>query len=166
MSQHIHDDTDSDADGQPDAVERITDPEDYSLRRRLRQLHDARERVRDINNRATRAEITTRDFTTDQRDRLVAEAVADYILELTSLMQGSDDHDADEFLDQNITTDDGDHQLTLNDIVARRGAASIPYLVSMQAWDRCNQKFDQMAGPEFDSGMPTQTGFDSTGGHP
>lgn len=149
------------------AIERIADPENYNIRRRLKQLHDAKERARDTSARASRAEITNRKFEERQRDRLVAEAVADYILELKSVLRMREEFDEQRFLSMRAATV-SDEKISVGDIVNRRGelknSEPIPYQASMGAWDICNQYMDRIAGPRFDDGMISQDSFDTTRG--
>lgn len=149
------------------AIERIADPENYNVRRRLKQLHDAKERARDTSARAARAEITNRKFDETQRDRLIAEAVADYILELKSVLRMREEFDEERFLSMRAATV-RDDKVSVGDIVNRRGVLKnsepIPYQASMGAWDICNQFMDRIAGPRFDDGMVSQDGFDTTRG--
>lgn len=141
-----------------DAIERISDPDDYNLRRRLRQLHDAKDRVRELRDTTLRREQFDRSFTKAQRDLFVAEAVTDYIDELEPLLDKIER--ADEFLEQEVATIN-DETITLRDIQASRGTITIedkthriPYQASMDAWRECNRYFEQVAGVVFDEEMP------------
>jgi len=148
---------------------KIADPENYNLRRRLKQLHDAKERVRNTADSAVRMEMTDRSFTVQKRDRLVAEAVADYILELKSLLKkrGEDE----DFLNTEIGTVEN-QEITLEYIAQNRGSLTgggdstvIPYDASMSAWAVCNDNLDEFAGAEFeeDSTPPGANPVDPAG---
>jgi len=153
------------SDDDPDQGERVADPENYNLQRRLTQLHSAKEAVTEMKDRALDREATDRTFSAQRRDRFVAEKLTDYILELSSLLSRVDRDD--EFLQRTVSYDGRD--LTLQEIIDRRGRVvddgddPIPYYISMQAWDICNRYFEQVAGAVFESGsMPKEIGFDST----
>lgn len=160
---------DADLDDGPEesGAARIADPENYNLRRRLKQLHDAKERVRNTADAATRAEMTDRQFSDQKRNRLVAEAVSDYILELKSVLNAEER--AEEFLEEKVGTVN-DVQITLSSLSETRGLVDaedgrvvVPYQASMSAWSICNDYFETVAGAEFEEGMDTESGFDTTG---
>lgn len=148
---------------------KIADPENYNLRRRLQQLHDAKERVGKVGERATLVEMTDRDFTPEQRAELVAEAVADYINELRPLLALRELDE--EFLEQGIAPIEGE-TVTIGDLAEARGrlphrdreasnpllrttgdsitgAETPPYEVSMMARSVCDDYFLKIAGVEF-----------------
>lgn len=151
---------------QDDSIERIADPEDYAKRRRLRQLYDAREHVRDVKNRAHRLEITERSVSKQRRDRIIAEALVDYIAELRPILDRRGDDEA--FLEEEVETKNGT-SITLGDIRTQRGQINtdsggrfIAYQTSMRAWDVANTYFEEIAGATFETeGLPKDTGFQS-----
>lgn len=144
-------------------IERIVDPDNYTLRRRLRQLHDAKERVVERKNAAVLEWQMTRDFTERRRDLLVAEVVVDYVQELASVLEKqsktADDEDGespdeDEFLNQSVSVSDR-RDITLEEFARTRGrfdGAPLDYRVSMEAWAVCNRYFEDVAGAEFEQG--------------
>lgn len=152
-----------------EGVERIADPDQYSHRRRLRQIHDAKERVLDVKSRAVqRAEYSTTQFTDRQRDRLIAEAVVDYIAELEPVLQQNENWEA--FASEPLYGQDV--ETTIEQFLQTRGTdpneGYNPYLfsVSMKAWRVCNRYFEQVAGAEFEQGsLPSETGFNPVGDH-
>lgn len=156
---------DSDEGEQED--KRIADPENYNLSRRLRQLHDAKESVVEIKDRAVNQEAVDSNFSPSQRDQFVAEKLIDYIRELRPLMKLRENED--DFLNEEVGTVGG-QELTLRQICETHGQveiedgqAWIPYQVSMTAWDLCNDYMEQIAGGTFETqGLPTDEGFDST----
>lgn len=153
--------------GEGDDIERIVDPDNYNLRRRLKQLHDARERVRERKSKALSLEMRRRDFSAQRRDRLVAEAAVDYINELLPVVKRKGD--AEDFGSK--TVDLGrDGEVSVEEFAQSRGTTDddgrvpYPYQVSMEIWNICNTYFEQIAGAEFEQqGLPAETGFDSTG---
>lgn len=157
----------AEADGsESDGVERIADPDNYNVRRRLKQLHDAKERVREVKGRALQLQMTSREFTTRQRDRFVAEAVVDYINELETVLEQTDE--ADDFRQE--TVDVGDGTVTVEDFCDGRGSVNVgdgpelaSFEVSMEVWRICNRHFERVAGTEFESkGLPHEESFDTT----
>lgn len=142
-----------------DGVERIADPDNYNLRRRLKQLHDAKERVRERKSKAVYKELTDRKFKAWKRDQLVAEAVVDYINDLRSLLAGKDEADVESFLNESISIDDST-RITIADFVRTRGYPPrqddiVHYSVSMEVWRICNDHFEEVAGAEFEQqGLP------------
>jgi len=152
-------------------LERIEDPDNYNYRRRLKQLHDARERVIDIKNRALNIQQMERAFSAEKRDRYITERVVDYVHELRPLLEKQGTEDV--FLSEEIGSVDGE-SITMDRFAERRGRIStgegtraIPYEASMEAWHICNSYFERVAGPEFEDGsLPSDSGFDTTGSRP
>lgn len=158
---------------QATGVERIADPEDYAKRRRLKQLHDARDRVREIKDEAFRLEKTERTVSERDRDQFVAEALADYIAELRVVLArrgGDEDSGDEEFLNETVMTRrEALAEISIDDIRQQRGHVSIEerrvpisYETAMRAWDICNSYFEEIAGATFETeGMPKERGFQS-----
>lgn len=63
----------------------VADPEEYSQQRRLKAIHDARERVIDTRDRVEEARIL-QNFDNDDARKLVRRAVENYILEVEPLL--------------------------------------------------------------------------------
>jgi len=148
-------------------MERVVDPDDYNLRRRLKQLHNAKEAVKRRKDDALELERVNRTFTADQRDRFIAEKLVDYIHELRPLLKKIDreeDFLAEEVGTVNSTT------VTIQSIIDSRGYVSsgdtsrysdntesggyIPYEATMAAWDICNDYFEDVAGAVFEESSP------------
>lgn len=158
-----------------DGAERLADPEDYNLRRRLRQLHDAKQAVIDSKDRAVNATVIEESISKPQRDRIVAEKLIDYVRELRPVLDkrtSDTDHketDAESFLEEDVTELDGE-TITLRMIVDQHGQIQtennegwIPYQVSMMAWDCCNTYFEEIGGAVFETeSLPVDHGFDAT----
>lgn len=146
-------------------IERIADPDDYAVRRRLRQLHDARDAVREVKDEAFRLEKSERSIKPTDRDQFVAERLADYIAEVAVVLEQTDeDHEA--FLDEAVqTTGNLDRdEVTLRQLRDQRGLVGergvIHYATAMRAWVEANRHFENVAGAEFESsGLPTESGF-------
>lgn len=167
-------DGDSADGGEEEALSRIVDPDDYNLRRRLKQLHSAKEAVKDRKDDALDLERRSRKFTAEDRDRFVVEKLVDYIHELRPLL--SKGGRAEQFLDEEVRLRDGE-TISLEEVLADRGAIIddrrdgesgereyLPYEASMAAWDVCNQYFEDVAGAVFENdGLPTESGFNSVG---
>jgi len=154
-SDHVDDPDDV----QPD--QRIADPDNYNLRRRLQQIHDAREFVKEVKNRNLGKELSNPRKDTSGRNRAVAEAVTDYATELLPVLSRQGEREL--FRDEDI----GDQELTVGDFIDDRGAPDgnpLAYTVSMKVWTICNRHFEDVAGPQFeDAGLPREKGFDATG---
>lgn len=151
------DDLASNAD-QEEGLSAISDPDDYALRRRLKQLHDARDRVVETKQTAVRIETLEREFTELQRDRLVHEDLLDYILELKAVLGREDQgRDIDEFLSETVGDASVDDVETLTTLLNKRGQDPPPYHISMQAWDICNSYLEELAGADLDTGLPEDT---------
>lgn len=134
---------------------RIADPGDFTLRRRLRQLHDAKEAVKETKNAAVSNEVIEEQIYPDQRDHIVAERVTDYIHELRPVLAEKSETAAEEFLSETVEFDG--EAVTLQEIMLSRGrvgddGAHLPYYASMQAWDICNGYFERIAGAVFEPG--------------
>jgi len=140
---------------------RLADPDNYNLRRRLRQLHDAREYVKEVKNQALNSELSNPRQSNDSRDRAVAEAVTDYATELLPVLRRREH--ADEFRSEDV----GDGELTIGEFIDTRGAPEatpLRYTLSMKVWSVCNEYFERVAGPEFENeSLPRETGFETTG---
>lgn len=151
------DDLASNAD-QEEGLSAISDPDDYALRRRLKQLHDARDRVVETKQTAVRIETLEREFTELQRDRLVHEDLLDYILELKAVLGREDQgRDIDEFLSETVGDASVNDVETLTTLLNKRGQDPPPYHISMQAWDICNSYLEELAGADLDTGLPEDT---------
>jgi hypothetical protein len=151
------DDLASNAD-QEEGLSAISDPDDYALRRRLKQLHDARDRVVETKQTAVRIETLEREFTELQRDRLVHEDLLDYILELKAVLGREDQgRDIDEFLSETVGDASVNDVETLTTLLNKRGQDPPPYHISMQAWDICNSYLEELAGADLDTGLPEET---------
>jgi hypothetical protein len=141
---------------------RLVDPDNYNLRRRLRQIHDAREYVKEVKNEALGRNLANSGRNEIDPDPAVAEAVTDYADELLPILR--ERGRAEVFLEEDL--DDVD--ATLGEFLSTRGQLSrsraVPYTVSMQVWRLCNQYFENVAGPEFeDENLPKEIGFETTG---
>jgi len=137
-------------------TERVEDPDDYNLRRRLKQLHTAKEAVITRKDNALDLERrkTDKEFSSADRDRFIVEKVVDYIHELRPLLKKQER--AEEFLEETVTTDGG-QEVTIQEVIDRRGrltdgteADYLGYRASMAVWDICNQHFEQVAGVVFE----------------
>lgn len=143
---------------QEEGLSAISDPDDYALRRRLKQLHDARDRVVETKQTAVRIETLEREFTELQRDRLVHEDLLDYILELKAVLGREDQgRDIDEFLSETVGDASVNDVETLTTLLNKRGQDPPPYHISMQAWDICNSYLEELAGADLDTGLPEDT---------
>lgn len=154
---------------------RIADPENYNLRRRLQQLHDAKERVRSVGENATLVEVTDESFTSVKKDTLVAEAVADFILELRPVL--ADEEKAEAFLDEDVSIVNGD-MVTIRDYAEALGRLRYdpervesnplidlsggtwepqtpPYAVSMMAREVCYEYFNELAEVDLEENQRT-----------
>jgi hypothetical protein len=145
---------------------RIADPDDYNLRRRLKQLHNAKEHVKTRKDTLLHREQQQRGraWTADKRDRFIAEALVDYIHELRPLLKKNDQED--EFLSEEVgavnstmvtieTIVDGRGYIPKNGSANRYGIGEdsgmyLPYQYSMVAWDICNDYFEDVAGVVFE----------------
>lgn len=138
----------------PMAMERVADPNDYNLRRRLKQLHDAKEAVKRRKDNTLELQRLNRDFPAQQRDRLVAEKLVDYIHELRPLLRKTEREK--DFLAEEVDGSNGE-SVTIQSIMESRGYVSgnyISYSVSMAAWDICNSYFEDVAGVVFERNSP------------
>jgi hypothetical protein len=148
-----------------DSIEQIADPDNYNTRRRLRQLHDAKELVKQQKNTDLNKELQNpRKFNKQISRRNIAELLADYILELRPVLARLDRED--EFLDEEVPNDDDD-TIALNDIAYRpwygEESTAPSIRTSMAAWDICNDYLEEIAGAMFESkGIPLDNGFDAT----
>jgi hypothetical protein len=149
---------------------RIEDPDDYNLRRRLKQLHTAKEAVITRKDNALDLERRKNDkqFPPQTRDRFVVEKVVDYIHELRPLLKKVGRED--EFCSEIVTFGGG--EVSIGEIIERRGRAPdqseteyLPYEASMAAWDICNEYFEDVAGAVFEqeSASPDQNPVDPAG---
>lgn len=155
--------------------ERVVDPDDYNLRRRLRQLHDAREAVKTRKDEALSLERRNKKFSSEDRNRFIAEKLVDYIHELRPLLKKTARED--DFLNEEIDTVNST-RVTIELILENRGFVPetddrhssdggryIPYEASMAAWDVCNDYFEDVAGAVFeeDSASPSHNPVDPAG---
>jgi len=148
-------------------MERVVDPDDYNLRRRLKQLHNAKEAVKHRKDDVLELERVNRTFTAGQRDRFIAEKLVDYIHELRPLLKKIDREE--EFLSEEVGTVNST-TVTIQSIIETRGYVSggdsgrysdntnpgecILYQASMAAWDICNDYFEDVAGAVFEESSP------------
>jgi hypothetical protein len=134
---------------------RISDPDDYVLRRRLQQLHDARDRVTETQRNAVRIETIDRGLTATQRNRLVFVDLLNYIRELKAILGQDSPERHDEFMTEVVIDGEGDGQ-TISGLLDR---ANDPpdTAVAMKAWEVCNEYLEEVAGAEIDSGLPEDT---------
>jgi len=152
--------------GAREGIEQIADPDDYNTRRRLRQLHDARERVKEMKNNVLDQEANN-PRRTDQSlaRRNVAETVVDYILELRPILAQPELQREEEFLAEEIETVDGE-PITFQDLTKRNwfDDGNVPSLrTSMRAWDLCNDYLEEIAGAMFEeNSLPSDGSFDAT----
>jgi hypothetical protein len=158
--------TPSESQSDQDGIERIVDPDDYTIRRRLRQLHDARDAVREVKDEAFRLERAERSIKPQDRDRFVAERIADYIAEVAVVVEQVGSEDLDAFLETEVDShenNDREH-VTLGEIRDQRGLVGnrgvIHFATSMRAWSEVNRVFERIAGAQFESGsLPSESGF-------
>jgi len=146
-------------------IARIADPDDYNLRRRLKQLHNAKETVKTRKDTLLHKEQQKgRVWTADKRDRFIAEALVDYIHELRPLLKKNEQED--DFLSEEVgvvnnttvtigTIVDGRGYIAKNGSANRYGIGDdsgkyLPYQYSMVAWDICNDYFEDVAGVVFE----------------
>lgn len=138
-------------------VESIADPDNYTTRRWQKQLHDARERVREMKNQVLDRQLEDpRGFNEQIARRNVAEMVADYVLELRPILAQDEFDREEDFLNEPVRA--GDTETTLEEFVRRNwfGDEEAPPLrVSMDAWDTCNDYLTDISGPEFESATTT-----------
>lgn len=137
-------------------LERIADPDNYNVRRRLKQLHDAKERCRETKTNVVRLETTRRTFTERKRDRLVAEDVVDYINELLPVLKKNEQKE--EFLDESVDLGRSG-EVSVGEFVETRGTDEdqnkpYSYRISMKIWAICNDAFEDIAGAEFQKESP------------
>lgn len=158
-------------------VEQIADPDNYAHRRRLKELYDAKERVRETKARALRMDILEDySITETQRNRVIVEDLVDYIHELMSLLKDREEM-LEKFRDESIDLDKHT-AVTIDEIARTRGRKQngartpgvqlnrdgdpIDYRAAMEAWHVCNDYFEDLAGPDFKrSSMPKESGFQS-----
>jgi len=150
-------------------VETIVDPDNFHLRRRLRQLHEAKETVREYKMRAISTRLDDKRVQDKQVNWPIAEAVIDYISELRPLLGRNglfEDFQEETVLAQN------DEEVTIAEFAEARGrwdkisAANgdewVSYETSMRIWEKCNEYFERLAGTEFEKeGLPAEKGFQS-----
>ena len=152
-------------------MERVADPDDYNLRRRLRQLHDAKEAVKTRKDESLQLERINRSFTASQRDRFIAEKLVDYIHELRPLLRKAGREEG--FLHERVGTVN-EIDVTIESIIDNRGyipnddpntqtdnsdsGTYIPYEMSMAAWNICNDYFEDLAGAVFEPSSPGPEG--------
>jgi len=157
--------------GDSDATSRVEDPDDYNLRRRLKQLHNAKEAVITRKDNALDLERrkTEKQFSSGDRDRFIVEKVVDYIHELRPLLKKAGREE--DFLSEEISSA-GTSTVTIDDVIDSRGRIEqeseteyLNYRASMAAWDICNQYFEDVAGVVFeqDSADPEQNPVDPAG---
>jgi len=158
--------TPSDSQPDQDGIERIVDPDDYTIRRRLRQLHDARDAVREVKDEAFRLERAERSIKPHDRDRFVAERIADYVAEVAVVVEQVGSEDVDTFLGTTVdaSTENNREVVELREIRDKRGLVGergvIHYATAMRAWTEVNRTFERIAGAEFQSGsLPTEASF-------
>jgi len=153
--------SDSDQSETSSGVERIADPDDYNLRRRLKELRDAKSDVKEMKDRAIMLaeDQSNESFWEEDRDRMVADKLVDYIHELRpSLSHGEDSHEK-EFLSSSVSLEDGG-EITIEEIATSRGRVDpdsedwrhLTYQEAMRAWDVCNDYLEKMAGVRFENG--------------
>lgn len=147
----------------------ISDPDNYNVRRRLQQLHNAKERVADRADRTSIMLLDDPQFTEDRRNRLVAEAVAAFIDELDSLLRATQEELASEFTDEEVAQAAGEVR-TIGEFQEGRGVFEYqddgdtkrgvaPYGMSMTAYRTASEYLDKVAGPQLDSGLEVDEGF-------
>jgi hypothetical protein len=137
-------------------VGRVVDPDDYNLRRRLKQLHDAKEAVKERKDNVLSIEQSNRQFNPRDRDRFVVEKLVDYIHELRPLLKKIGREE--QFLDEAVETPVQD-AVTIQSIINSRGYMGdedgyLSYQASMAAWDVCNGYFEDVAGAVFEERSP------------
>jgi len=137
----------------------ISDPDDYNLRRRLQQLHNAKERVTTTAERTSIMLLDKELFTEQKRDRLVAEAVASFIDELDSLLAAKNEEISEAFNSRTIAKAGGEER-TIREFRERRGQFEFtdddgstrvgvaPYGLSMNAHRIASEFLDAVAGPD------------------
>lgn len=156
----------------------VEDPENYNLSRRLRQIHDARERVPDtIREEANRVSSGRRDdgeITHYRYREIVTDALIDYLIELEPLMLNDDiDTETNYWSGYEVATDGEGRQVTLKRIVDHNGEVAgdgeddRPLSVGeVRAAFRAANRFfaDAGLGVSLDEGLATEGGFSSTEG--
>jgi hypothetical protein len=148
------------------------DPENFNLRRRLQQIHNAKEKVPEtIREERKRVVEDPRDpgITQETYRELVANAVLNFIIEVEPLMQNEGVEGTDIWDDEDVVTI-GDVEYTLKELVEQNGYLKIedsegpmPIWASRQAY-RATNRFLASAGlgVKLDEKMPSEEGFDST----
>lgn len=145
-------------------AERIADPDDYNTRRRLKQLHDAKELVKLEKNDAINDELRDpRKHDRQLHRRNVAEVLADYILELRPILQKLEMEE--QFLQEEVEASSG--IVKVEDFRKREwfdDQENAPTIrTSMYVWDVCNDYLERVAGAMFErNGLPSDNGFDAT----
>jgi hypothetical protein len=155
----------------------VADPENYNLQRRLRQIHNARERfpetVREEQDRVVSPDRRENGITEDRYLEIVTEALLDYLIELEPLMRNDDlETGTDYWNGFEVTTDKHGDAVTIKRIVESDG--NLPMsdtdgpltLKTARAAYRAANRFVAEAGlgVELDDGLQIESGFDSTGG--
>lgn len=156
--------------GDIDAISSVTidDPDDYNRHRRLRQVHEARERVPEtireegerVSNNPTGGEITQARYR-----EIVADALIEYLIELEPVMLDEDIEFGKEFwANKQVETDGQDQDITLKRIVEENGVvqdedgSNVPLTigVSRNAFRLANRFLNKIGfGLGVDEGMPT-----------
>lgn len=161
----------------------VADPDNYNIARRLRQIHNARERFPEVvREESERVSDSPRGpgITPGRYRELVADALIDYIIEVEPLMRSGElnkkqDGFGTEFWSEKTVwkAPDG-KEVTLQYIVEHDGVVpaedgdesqAIPINVARKAYRMTNRFVAQVGlGVELDSNLPIEESWDSTGG--
>jgi hypothetical protein len=107
----------------------VTDPEDFNAQRRLRQIHDARERFpevrREARERYNPSNPRNSDLDKEAYFERVAQALVDYLVEIEPIAKRGatdpDDEHHQKWDDDPVVTDADENDLTLLDILNQDG---------------------------------------------
>lgn len=157
-----------DTDESESGIERIQDPENYNHRRWLKQVHDAKSHVGQVLQQITNTRLTDPRSVDKYEDLIMADAVATYVSTLRPFLELQNMED--EFLSETVSIDRYE-EITLGEIARTQGKPydaeqawdrAIPIEMSVRAWETCNSYLIKITGPQLDSSMPEQQGFDMT----
>lgn len=154
----------------------VADPDDYNQTRRLRQIHDARERFPEVVREEAERVVEDKRMEGITRDRyreIVSDALLDYLIEVEPVMRqahASDKTDLEEDYWDGESVIDGGEDVTLKDIVDANArlegdeGEEQPLTVGQArtAYRVANRFLSDIGfGIEFDDGLPRDEKFDS-----
>ena len=146
----------------------IADPEDYNRTRRLRQIHDAKERVtKTIREEGDKVSSDPRNggITRGRYREKVKDALIDYLIEVEPLMLNEKIDGEDVWNETEVEEDPEGDPITLERIVEENGyvpgesedSVPLPINVSRKAWRPATRFLTNQVGfgLELDEGLPT-----------